>query len=265
MANLFFPQLSSGSMTQYPIRKTKLVRTIKNILPDGSMVLYADPNAARLVWQLSYVDLSLLDLQAIQAHFNACVGPFHAFTFIDPTENMLVSSADLTAAAWRNSTFMSVISGVTDPEGGTAAFRITNGGQADQEISQTLRVPANFQYCLSLYAMSEEASTIKLIRRGSSVEESSSFSIGSNWTRFVSSGRLSDPATNFTIAISVGVGQQVELFGVQLEAQLAPSRYRPTLQSGGVYPTAHWGVSELAVTAEAPNLFSTSFNIEAPI
>ncbi len=252
-------------MAQYPIRKTKLVRTIKNILPDGSMVLYSDPKAARMVWQLSYVDLSLVDLQAIQAHFIACVGPFHSFTFIDPTENMLLSSADLTAAAWQSSTLMTVISGTTDPEGGSGAFRITNGGQADQEISQMLQVPANFQYCLSLYAMSEEASTIKLIRRGTSVEESSSFSTGPNWSRLVSSGRLDDPATNLTIAISVGAAQQVELYGVQLEAQLAPSRYRPTLQSGGVYPTAHWGVSELAVTAEAPNLFSTSFTVEAPI
>ena len=229
------------------------------------MVLYADPNAARLLWQLSYVDLSLIDLNAIQAHFNACVGPFHAFTFIDPTENMLVASADLMTAAWQSSSVMTVTPGVTDPDGGAAAFRITNQGQADQEISQTLQVPANFQYCFSVFAMSEEGSMLRLIRRGGSVEESSSLSIGSNWTRLISSGQLNDPATNFTVAISVAAGQQVELYGVQLEAQLAPSRYRPTFQSGGVYPTAHWAVDELTVTAEAPNLFSTSFTIEAPI
>jgi hypothetical protein len=265
MANLFFPQLSSGAMAQYPIRKTRLARTIKNILPDGSMVLHADPNAARLVWQLSYVDLALVDLQAIQAHFNACAGPFHAFTFIDPTENMLVSSTDLTAAVWQSSSLITLTPGMGDPEGGIAAFQATNRGQADQEISQTLQVPANFQYCLSVYAISEEGSTLKLIRRGSFVEESSSFSIGPSWTRVVSTGRLNDPGTTFSVAISVAVGQQIELYGIQLEAQLAPSRYRPTFQSGGVYPTAHWGVDELAVTSEAPNLFSTSFTVEAPI
>lgn len=252
-------------MAQYPIRKTRLARTIKNILPDGSMVLYADPDAARMVWQLSYTDLSLIDLQAIQAHFNACVGPFHAFTFVDPTENMLVASADMAAAAWQSSSLIAIAPGISDPEGGIAAFLITNTGQSDQEIGQTLNVPANFQYCFSAYVRSAESSTLNLIRRGISVEESTSFTTGSSWIRIASSGRLNDAGTNFSVALSVPPGQEIEVYGVQLEAQLAPSRYRSTLQSGGVYPNAHWAVDELAVTAEAPNLFSTSFTIEAAL
>jgi len=57
-------------------------------------------------------------------------------------------------------------------------------------------------------------------------------------------------------------GQQVTVYGLQLEAQLQPSRYRPTRGMGGVYSNAHWAVDELPVMAQAPNLFSTSFSIE---
>ncbi len=252
-------------MAQYPIRKVRLTRTVKNILPDGSMILYADPNAARFVWQLSYTDLSLADIQAMQAHFNNCIGPLHAFTFIDPTENMLISSSDLTTAAWQLPGLVTVASGVSDPEGGTDAFVITNTGQSAQEISQSFQIPANFQYCFSAYASSTQDSTITLIRRGSSAEEDTPFSISSTWTRVVSSGALNDPGTEFTVALSIGAGQQIGVYGLQLEAQLAPSRYRATSQTGGVYANAHWAVDELMVVAEAPNLFSTSFSIEAAI
>lgn len=85
------------------------------------------------------------------------------------------------------------------------------------------------------------------------------------WSRAVSSGRLNDEGTELTIAISLGAGQQVTIFGPQLEPQLAPSGYRPTAQQGGVYSNAHWAEERLTVAAEAPDLFSTSFVIEAVI
>ncbi len=122
MANLYFPQLTSGALAQYPIKKTRLVRTIKNVLPDGSMVLLADPGGARLLWQMAYTSLSTVDVGALQAHFEACVGPYHAFTFIDPTDNMLVSSFDLTATGWQTSSLIQLSAGMADPDGGTCCI-----------------------------------------------------------------------------------------------------------------------------------------------
>ena len=49
------------------------------------MILYPDRDATRLVWELSYTNLSATELEAIQVLFNNCVGRFHGFTFIDPT------------------------------------------------------------------------------------------------------------------------------------------------------------------------------------
>jgi hypothetical protein len=265
MSKLYFPQLASGAIAQYPIRKTRLVRTIKNVLPDGTMILYPDPDAARLLWELSYTNLSNSDVEAIQAHFKNCIGSFHAFTFIDPTDNMLLSSFDLRAGAWQTSSLISVIPGAGDPNGGSSAFTVTNTGQADQVISQSVNVPANYRFCFSLYANSEQASAITLIRSGNSAEERTIVPVKPGWSRVVSSGQLNDSGEVFTIAISLAAGQRVELYGVQLEAQISPSRYRPTTQTAGVFSNAHWGVQELTVIADAPNLFSTSFSIEAAI
>jgi hypothetical protein len=265
MAKLYFPQLSSGAVAQYPIRKVRLARTIKNVLPDGTMILYPDPDAARLLWELSYTNLSNSDIGTIQAHFKNCVGPFHAFTFIDPTDNMLLSSSDLKAGPWQTSSLIHAIPGTSDPDGGSSAFTATNTGQTDQVISQSVNVPANYRYCFSLYANSERDSAITLIRRGNSTEERTTVSVKSGWSRVVSSGQLDDSGEIFTVAISLEAGQRIELYGMQLEAQISPSRYRPTTQTAGVFSNAHWGVDELTVVAEAPNLFSTSFSIEAAI
>src|SRR3954452_6159365 len=100
MANLSFPQLASGALAQYPLRKTRSVRTVKNLLTDGNLLLYSDPYGSRLIWDLEYVELSDEDLASIQTHFANCAGPLRAFTFIDPTDNMFGFSSDLTSSVW---------------------------------------------------------------------------------------------------------------------------------------------------------------------
>jgi hypothetical protein len=263
MDNLFFPQLLSGALAQYPIRKTRLVRTVKNALADGTGIFYPDPAAARMVWELRYSGLSAVDVQALQAHFAACVGSFRSFTFIDPTENMLVASSDLRAMSWQKDPALSVVAGSDGPEAGNAAFTITNSGQANQGLRQTSTVPTNYQYCLSAYCRSAQPTMVTLSRRGTVATDVTTCAISTEWTRVVSSGRLNDPSNGLTVEMIFPAGQQVQVYGLQLEAQIAPSRYRPTGSRGGVYVNAHWGVDELVVMAEALNLYSTAFTVEA--
>ena len=66
--------------------------------------------------------------------------------------------------------------------------------------------------------------------------------VNPGWSRVVSSGQLNDPGEIFTVAIGLAAGQRIELYGVQLEAQVSPSRYRPTTQTAGVFPDAHWAL-----------------------
>jgi hypothetical protein len=262
MANLFFPQLSSGAVAQYPIKKTTVTRSITNLLADGSMILQADAAASKLIWEMSFAELSPADATALQAHFQSCCGPYRAFTFIDPSDNMLTSSVDLTNSVWSKDPQIHIATGAADPTGGTNAFILTNNGSAAQRCSQQLLIPANYQYCFSLYASSAAPSTLNIVRQGSAALASDEAPVGTTWNRVVSSGRLNDAGTQFTVGVILAPGQQITLFGLQLEAQIQPSRYRPTLANGGVYPNCHFVSATLSMTSDAPNLFSTGFAVQ---
>jgi hypothetical protein len=265
MANLYYPQLSSGALAQYPIKKTRLFRTVKNVLPDGGLVLFSDPAYSHLLWTLSYSGLSGSDIGALQAHFAACNGPFHAFTFIDPTDNMLLWSADLSNPVWQSPSLIKVQANIADPFGGSGAFTITNNGQANLEFSQTVNVPAGYQYCFSVYLASAQQATATLFRRGSAMTQSMAANVSPTWQRIVSAGQLSDSGTVFTVGLSLMPGQQLLVYGPQLEAQISPSTYRPSTQTSGVYPDSHWSVEQLPIAATAPDLFSAAFTIETAV
>ena len=117
MDNLFFPQLSSGAVAQYPIHKTQVTRSVLNRLADGTVIVGPDPYASKLIWDLNFTQLSIDDISALQAHFQACCGPYRAFTFIDPTDNMLSNSADLTTASWQKDPQVRIAPGAADPAG----------------------------------------------------------------------------------------------------------------------------------------------------
>ncbi len=266
MGSLIFPQLSSGALAQYPIRKVTTIRTIKNIMANGSMLVAADPGAGQLVWTLSYVALNAGEMGALQAHFEACGGPFRAFTFLDPTGNLLTYSADLTQPPWIVPAQVTIEPKMPDPTGGDSAFYVTNYGAAPQSIVQTLpAIPVNFQYCFSIYVASPNGGTCSLTRSSANAQQTDVCSVPPLWSRISSSGVLSDTDLGLSVAINLAAGQSLTLFGPQLEPQVAPSRFRATYSNGGVYPSAHWAVPELLFTADAPNLFSTSFSIETSI
>jgi hypothetical protein len=265
MAELIFPQLSSGAMAQYPIRKQMSIRTIKNLLADGTMLVAPDRGSQRLVWTLTYLDLPVADLQAIQNHFEACGGAFRGFTFVDPTENLLTFSADLTQAIWITAPGLSVEAGLADPNGGTGAFVLTNAGATTQSISQTLAAPAQFQYCFSMFVSSATSAECTLSRKSANDFQSTICAVGPQWSRISSNGVLRDTGLGLTVSLDLASGQSISVYGPQLEPQFAPSRFRPTFSSAGLYPNAHWAVSELIFTPESPNLFSTSFSIETSL
>ena len=264
MADLFYPQLTSGALAQYPLRKTRITRTIKNVLLDGNMILLPDSGARRTVWQLQYSYLSLADVQSLQSHFITCRGPLSTFTFIDPTGNMLVSSTDLTTAAWQKSSLLQIQTGIVDPFGDAAAQMITNNGQGVQELAQALGVPANYQYCLSVYAAAVQQTPITVFQRGPSSQQSKQMTLSSGWNRLVLSGRLNDSGSVVTVGMGLEAGSQVKVFGMQLEAQVSPSRYQPTTATeSGVYANAHWAIEQLQITAEDVNSYATTVSIEA--
>lgn len=242
MANLFFPQLSTGALVQYPVKRTKSVQTVSTQAEDGSVLTYFDPKGSVLTWQLEYAGITQAEVNQLQALFDACAGRFRAFTFIDPLANLLT-------AEWQAG------SGVQ-----ATGTIYTNTGNVPAELSQTFSLPSGYAYCLSVSGdlNADPSAMLTLIRRGTVTEERTILAVRNSL--LTSSGALPDAGQQFTAAILLQPGQSADLSQAQLEAQPAPAPFRPA--QGGVYSKANWAVDELLFKATGPDLFSTKFSIE---
>jgi hypothetical protein len=245
MTSLIYPQLTTGALAQYPIKRSKAVHTAVNRMEDGSKILYFDTQGSTLSWDLQYAGLAQQEMTALQALFESCSGRFRAFLFIDPVGNLL-------GPDWLRSPLI-----------GVSGSTFTNTGIVAAEVYQTLPIPAGYRYTFSLWnnAASDPGARITINRRGSESQQQDVLPLTSS--PVVSSGTLSDAGTGFTIAVLLQPGQAIDLSQAQLEAQPSASPYRPAM--GGVYPNAHWGIDELVFVADGPNSFSTKIRIETHV
>ncbi len=261
MSNTFFPQLGTG-FVQYPLRKQRTLRTVTNVLPGGRLILFQDTASASLNWTLKFGGISLQDANLLRAHYEVCSGPLYPFTFADPTDNLLAWSSDLSNSIWQRLKFIQIGAQILDPLGSTTAFSVTNTSQSFQEFFQTVQIPAYFSQCFSLYARSSNATSLHLFQRGKSAEKSVSVDLCAQWTRFQISGSLADSSIQTVVGFSVRPGDQVQIFGPQLEIQSLASAYTPTAATSGLYENAFFTNQQFDLTAEAPNAFAVTVNIQ---
>ena len=67
--NRFFPQLLSGALVQFPVRKRAYERSIRNWLLDGSMVKKFDDTASVTEWDLHYAGLTDSERAGVETLF----------------------------------------------------------------------------------------------------------------------------------------------------------------------------------------------------
>ncbi len=250
-----YPQLMSGALSQYPLKKRLQARTVINRLADGSTVKLPDAPGGSTGWQLQYSGLTDAEVSALQTFFTSCEGSLNGFIFVDPAGNLLAWSEDLTNAAWQPDPFLAVAGAVADPMGGTHGFTLTNSGSAAQGLSQTLNAPAGYVYSFSVYAKASAAATITLLVG----TQTKSVSIGPTWTR-VTLTAAGDPSASSIVFSVQCVPGQITVFGPQAEAQPAPSGYKKST-SGGVYPGARFQSDALQCTSTAPNQNSVTVSV----
>ncbi len=263
MNNIVFPQLSTGSVSQYPLRKKRMLRSITNVLPDGRLILFQDTGSSSLDWTLNFAGLSLEDANLLRAHFEVCSGPLRPFTFPDPTDNLLAWSSDLSNSVWQKTSSIQIGTPVVDPDGTSAAFVITNTSQASQEFLQAIPLPAYYSQCFSFYVRSSNEASIQMFRRGTITEQNVSVGVSADWTRHYVAGSLADSALSTVFGFSVPPGGQVEIFGPQVEIQKVPSTYVPTTGTSGLHTNAFLSDQQLSLVAQAPNAFAATVNIRA--
>lgn len=248
---LVFPQLESGAIAQFPAHKTRVRRTVRNVMADGSSVVFADEGAAEVRWTLPLRALSTDEMTAIGSLFAQTEGRLRTFTFVDPLANLLAWNGDLSKPVWQNGPALQMAVGVADPSGGTLAVRVANTGQAAQRLSQTVSAPGWFTYCLSAYIRSAGGGRVRLLRSTASGTQSTVVQVSQDWKRSSSTGALTGNDETIAFALELEPGATVEIFGLQAEAQTAASAPMATTVTGGVYAHARFDHDDLSVVAQS--------------
>ncbi len=232
---LYYPQLSTGTLAQYPLRKTLHKRTILNECLDNSTVKLADPAASQVQWDLNYAGLSQAEWDAIATLFQAAEGRLQTFVFADPAGNLLRWSEALSSTVWQKDGLVQLTPGMSDTAGTTRATQIANSGQITQGLSQAVTAAGWFRYCFSVYARSRTATTVTLTRSTVDGTQSQTETLGSEWRRLESSGQIDGTAEEIVFTLEIPASGTVDVFGFQVEAQPQASPYKLTTNQGGVY------------------------------
>ncbi len=260
---LYFPQLTPGTAVQFPCTKKIIQRTVVNQELDGGTVKLFDPAACRVEWDLKFAGLTSDEWGAIEQLFNTSEGQLGSFCFLDPFGNLLCWSEELSAAAWTNDPAIQISAGIADPLGNSGATRVTNSGTTEQSLSQTVSVPGSFQYCLSVYARSDAASSVRLFATAGTSGATRSCPVGPQWSRLEVPTALGAEADSVTFGAAVPAGAAVELFGFQVDAQPGASNYKATTTYSGVFTNASFLDDELQMTSNALGEFSATLRIGA--
>ena len=251
-----YPQLTTGAIAQYPLSKLQTMRTVTNLVPDGSSVKFFDPGAGTTEWQLSYQALTDAERDTLEKFFQDMEGSLLTFTFLDPAGNLLSHSEDLNDPNWETDPLLTVSAGGSGPSESQGAL-LTNSSGAAQSIRQRLSAPNSYQYCASLYARSDLGGSVLTVQLG---EKKADFNLSPDWRRLVlsSDGGSEEDAVTFAITVPSGA---IEISGVQLEAQAGASGYKPTHGRGGVYPDARFSHDVLRFTTDDLNHHSCRVRI----
>lgn len=247
----WFPQISSGSIAQFPVTRSRVWRAILNDLESGEQITLPDTTAGQIEWKLSFQDLTAEESSNLSALFTASQGSFSAFTFVDPLANLLGWSEDLTQPNWQPG-LLQTAGGMTDPLGTKRASSISNTSAGTQAMQQTLGVPGGYVACFSMWIRSNSPGTVTLQRDNTQ----SIVTAGMAWTRQFVSVRGVAGATQSTFSIALAPGQVIDVWGLQVEAQPYPSPYKQTGAPLGIYEETFFEDDELHVTSKSVGLSS---------
>lgn len=262
---LYYPQLFTGAVAQFPILRDEAHRTVFNALVDGSTVRAADLGAGTVRWKLRYSHLTPAESVALRTLFENARGRLNPFVFLDPTDNLLLWSSDLTEPAWTKDPLLAITPGQVDPKGGTAGFQLTNNGQAVQGTGQIINAPASLLYCMSLYARSSSSTALTVTATDQTVQWSRVITAGPSWTRFVMAGSLVSTQPSIEFQIQVAPGSQVSIYGMQVEAQRSASLYKATTDRSGVYPNTRFDSDVLELTSTGVNQVSATVRLVSAV
>lgn len=250
---LYYPQLSTGAVSQFPVARNVKMRTVANQLPSGLAIRMDDPGMRRVQWQLRYAALTDAERSSMEDLFEASEGRLNTFTFLDPTANLLEWSEDWTQSAWATDPLLVMGGGVSDPFGNSNGIQLTNTAQTTQQVVQNVTGPSFFVYCFSVYIKSNAPTTVQLVATTQGQTALREIVAGSSWARVSMRAHLTVQQDGIGFGIQLPAGAQVEVFGAQVEAQPEAGQYKKTIDLGGIYSHTRFDADLLTFAADSMN------------
>lgn len=252
---MHFPLLSSRVQAQYPLRSLREM-VFREVESAGGARWRSTADAPALRrWVLLLEDLNDEELAALTDLFEASAGGWRTFLFVDPMGNLLRWSEDLRNSSWDKGAGVS-ITRVNEEEAEPAEFAIVNGGGVPAGISQNLPLPPGLRLC---FACEMLGGRLKL--RAGGAEAACEAATG--WTRRYVVGESSGSVSH--VELELGPGEAVHVRCLQAEAQMAPSAYMGTYETGGIYPKTRFAANGLWIRAKAPGRHSAEVRLESPV
>lgn len=244
---LLFPQLQSGAIAQYPLSSKYSVSNVTNLQEDGSRYKSGGTNPVQLDWRIAYTHLSQLEADVLGSFFETTLGRLVSFTFLDPMVNLLSWSEDLSQPAWAKSPLVTVTTATND---GDAVTQLASSGPGSMEVSQTLQCPTAAMVCFSLFARTDQATSLTLSIDG--VQQT--FPLNNTWKQYfiTAGGTGSDDIRLVTVSMS----GQAQISRLMVSPQPAPGLYTSTQATSGVRPSTRFDQDNLLFTALGPGDFS---------
>jgi hypothetical protein len=141
--------------------------------------------------------------------------------------------------------------------GGTAAYQVGNPTAATLMLQQSINAPASLDYCLSLYARSDQSTQVWLVRGSATDRAGDQPAVDAADLRRAATGHR----RFHQLRHRAGSGRHVDVFGIQAEAQTTASIYKQTAETGGVYPNARFRDDTLTITTVGPSRHSCELDI----
>ncbi|MEO8100786.1 MAG: hypothetical protein ABI811_24025 [Acidobacteriota bacterium] len=243
------------------MQRRRRVRSVVSELGDGRRIAYSDVGTRQTEWELTLGGLSATEMAAVEELFESTYGRWRTFTFLEPAGNLLAQSEEYGAPEWDNGPLLELTPGIDDPFGGTRAVRVFNAGIVAADVAQTLLVPGQFHYCLSVWARQNNGPEVSLFASTTGSTVTNTCPLTTQWQRFLSPVALGVETESVTFGVTLGEAIGVDLFGMQVDAQLAPGGYQRTSTGGGVHGHARFASDVATVRAQGTDVFDSAIRI----
>lgn len=254
----FFPQLSTGAMSQFPLRRRQAFRTVINNLSDGSEVKRLDSFASKLILSLDFCGLSDTEMQSIEDFFKEKEGRRLTFGLLDPGLNLLRWSEEFGRSAWIVGPQLSMSTGKDDPWGTQRATSISNPSIETQEVLQIITAPGHYVYSVSVWLRSDAASSVTLCATSGGFTQNVVVVPQRTWKRYHLPVKMPSDSTSVGFGLEIPARTTVCLVGFQVDAQPAPCAYRRSTSRHGVHQHVRFAMDSLTRTTIGPNDHSTT-------